>query len=173
MCSRRSQDVLTVRTVTGMVRIKTYRQKVWSHWSMKPEERNVIKQRSQNRPDWHQITTQHPCKPQAPTPHGTTGGEGGKLKITCGHHAVIHSAPASQTHRKANSIYLQAKIRFSCHHSEPQSTTGSSTLQDHRGERGGKLKEDAVKLVVCVGGGDHLQAILQAKTSLIVTEAEC
>ena len=41
-------------------------------------------------------------------------------------------------------------------------------------ERGGKQKEDAVKLVVCVGGCDHLQAISQqAKASLIVTEAEC
>ena len=111
---------------------------------------------------------QHPYGPQAPTPHGTTGtgGEGEEPKRTCGHHAVIDSPPASQTHRRANFIYRQAKIRFSCHHSEPQSTAGASTQQDHRGERGGKQKEDAVKLVMCIGGGDHLQA----KTSLFVTE---
>ena len=36
-----------------------------------------------------------------------------------------------------------------------------------QGSRGGKQKADAVKLVVCIGGGDHLQAInQQTKTSL-------
>ena len=40
-----------------------------------------------------------------------------------------------------------------------------------QGGRGGKQKADAVKLVVCIGGGDHVQAInQQTKTSLIVTE---
>ena len=37
----------------------------------------------------------------------------------------------------------------------------------------GRQKEDPLKLVVCIGGGDHLQAInQQTKTSLMVTETE-
>ena len=35
------------------------------------------------------VTKQHPCGPQAPTPHETTRGEGGETERTCGHQAVI------------------------------------------------------------------------------------
>ena len=116
-----------------------------------PQRANFINQQANMK---LMVTKQNPGAPQVPTPHRTTGAGSGETRYPFMLAAIDRLTTCKPNPREGQLINQQAKIRFDCHRTK-----------NHKGQRhsggGGKQKEDAVKLVVCMGGGDYLQAINQ------------
>ena len=100
-----------------------------------------------------------------PQDHRRRWRRGNEMPVHACSHSSIDDLQAKHT-RGANSSTSSQNI-FACQRNIMLDNHKCQHLTGPRGGRWGKQKEDAVKLVVCIGGGDHLQAInKQAKTSL-------
>ena len=136
-----------------------------------PEEGNIIKQQAQTRLDCHQVTKQHHCGPQTPSPHGTTGREEETRKNM--RSSCCHRLTTCMTNPQEGEFHNQQ-----AHLTEPQSTTGANTPQDHSGGDGETrcpfMLAATDRVTSCKPNPQERQIINQeAKTSLIVTETKC